>query len=421
MSINFTDFSRNNLYQPEEAQPSMALANALNRYKLMNAPQNMRQEQRKQELANTFAEMQNKYYEPQVLSKIQYNQAKAEKAIRGQQNPASSMQGHARNIADLNELMNNPNIPQQYKNLAVKLFQADIDRNQSLVDTRQQNIKYKPVSHLSKDDLADVFSKYRGLGINPQDALELYTAEITPELIEAYKQSAPTASNYEAVQGISQQMGKKFRNGSSLIPVDTRKVKSEPAPTSANRGNYRDLQANIAESSYLGNWVTEHNAPYSQYPRAKDAWVSLTKRNDPAAMRERHEFLAAQMMGPETALLNIKLAQGSNAAQAIADVEDRLKLNAKKLDITMTPEDYKAATRIMHEVLEKGAKLRGNALLGTFQPNQEDEEESKHANAFIDSLNNTQKTIIGVTPDGRRVTVPKNKFAEFEKRGGRRG
>ena len=366
--------------KPTSLQEDMGkeLENSFNRVRNKYAEPNAKLGMQEKELANAYNSIKNQYAPQDYETKFNLRNAQAHHAM--QQAQGGGKQGHARNIEDLTKLMQDPNIPKEYKAMAVKLFETDISKGQSLVDTRNQNIEYKPWTSLKADDQYQITGQYRALGIDARRAIELWNNGITPEKIaqSRQKEQIVEGATKPRSNNIASNSNPEENPFSNLVDSQTEpnmaEVLPKPGMTGANRGAYNELQANKAEASYLGNWVTEHIAPYSQFPTPKDAYTSLFKRHDKAAQQERHEFLAASMMGPETALLNAKLANGSTAAQAITDIENRLKLNARNLGITVTPKDYLAATRIMHRELDKAAHVRGEALRGANYENHKPQE-----------------------------------------------
>jgi hypothetical protein len=438
MPISPIDFSRSSLNVPDYSGVRDILPNILKGHEIALAPAKMAEEQRKLELANALAEIQNRYEEPALQGKIQHQnlvnqyypqltEAQIEHYLAQAQHQregagVGSMTGAMGNAVRLDKLRkqlgDNDPLVQQLQ----KMQDLEQLRQQGIYDVQQANLKWKPWDKTPSEQQTRIAGQWTALGFNPQVGQELWNNKVTPELVQAYKNQYPGASNMQIVQQImndmqqqqqQQQQNQVMPNISQppvatpeqnvpqqapgnapppnmtpeviaqqeqqqavqppvqqpIQPVDTRTVPIQPAMTTQDIHDWNALQANRAESKYLGNWVTEANAPYTQFPTAKDAWVSLTKRNDPKAMEERWKFMAAQMMGPETSLLNAKLAQGSSAAMAIKDIEDRLKLNIKTAGITMTPNDYLQATRIMHDVLDHAAKIRGDALQGLIDPN----------------------------------------------------
>ena len=451
MAINLPNFLGASPQEADFSGVRDALPNFLRGYTSHLVAPRAEEEQRKLELANALAEIQNRYEEPKLQGDIKHQdlvnqyygdlieaQIAHYKAQAEHQKAGGSKQGHARNVEDLNKLLNDPNIPDEMKALAKQLFEMDLAKSGSLVDTRNSNLLWKGWSQLNKDDQAKVSGQYTALGIGPQDAQELWNHKITPELIHGYKQQNPNATIHQTVEALAKQIHGDFvpagqqqaiqesqeaqqmpqgqpedaqiqSPGQAQLPVqpvDVRTVPIQPAMTSSNRTDYNNLQANRAEADYLGNWVTEHNAPYSQFPM-KEVWDSFANRKDAATQQKRWEYLAAQMMGPDAALLNIRLAGGSTARDAIHDLEQRMKLEAKGNCLHITPEDYLQATRIMHKVLDKGAEIRGNAMAGQLP---------SVPNNFQTTIQNAQenKSTVQRTYKGKTYNIPEHLIKKFD-------
>ncbi|AXH77671.1 MAG: hypothetical protein [Caudoviricetes sp.] len=149
MSINFTDFSRNHIYRPENADKSKAIENALNKYRLMNAPQNMAQEQRKLELANAFAEMQNQFYKPKAEADILYKKAMIEKAMRDAD--LGGLSGNLGNAAKLYkaEQTYGSNHPLVQKLKQIQQFEQD--RERGILDMQRANMAALPTRLLTNE------------------------------------------------------------------------------------------------------------------------------------------------------------------------------------------------------------------------------------------------------------------------------
>lgn len=375
-------------------------------------PSRMAEEQRKLELANALSQVEANYADPMAQEKLkhaglenQYYGREKEAhiaqmlAAAHHQRTGGGLQGHARNIADLNKLIADPNVPQEYKDMAVELFKADIAKGNSLVDTRNQNMQFKGLLALPADQKEKIFGQYADLGIGPNDATELYNSKVTPELLNAYLQQNPQATMHEAVAGVvgqlqgghgyglpqqqGQQQGgqmppmqqqppvepnmqmEQTQQQPGLVPADTRTIPVQPAMTGENRTQYNKLQGALAEEEYINPIITEAMAPYAtKYWGYSPSQFFDTFKDDPNIVDKMARFYAARALQPEVSGNRAALANSSTAQEALREIKHD-SLNAiGVMDWRVSPEAYTKTQHYISEWIQGMAKARGKGLSG---------------------------------------------------------
>lgn len=398
MALQTFDFLNARTQVPDYSSIGQALPNFLEGYKISKAPAKMAEEQRKAELANALSQLELQYKPEDYKTQFDLRRAQAEHARQQAQHTASGggLQGHARNIADLNKLLNDPNVPQQYKDMAVELFKADLAKSNSLVDTRQQNIQFKNFGALPADQKEKSVGQYAALGIGARDAVELYNNGVTPELLTAFLQQNPQASMHEAVAAVvgqiqgghgygtpqpmppagvanaganPSQMPQQQNTTPPLLPADTRNVPIQPAMTATDRSAYNTIQGGLAEESYIAPIIADAMKDYStKYAGYSPSQFFDTFSDDPAIVDKMAKFYAARALQPEIAGNRARLANSSTAQGAMEDIKHD-SLNAIDImDWRVSPEAYAKAQEYISQWIQGMASARAKGMSGQMSP-----------------------------------------------------
>ncbi len=398
MPLQILDYSHVSPLTPQHSAITNALPNFLKGYEAKGIPAKLAEEQKKLELANAMSQMENQYYGPKTEAQINLLKAQADHQRRAAQE-VSKLQGHARNVADLEKFLNDPSVSEESKKLAKALFQADIDKSNSLVGTRNQNIQFKHWSSLNKDDQAKEAGKYTSLGIGSRDAIELFNAGVTPELLHAYKQAHPEASMHEAVAAVVGQVQgghgygmpnqqapqqppvqsveaqpqvapetlqpEQPQNNAPLLPVDTRTVPVQPSMTGSNRTDFNNVKGALAEENYIHPIITDAMKPYAKkYAGYSPKQFWDTFKGDKDAVDKMAKFYAARALQPEIAGIRSRMAGGSNAAQALHDIQVQALNQIDVMDWRVSPEAYAKAQDYISQWMTGMTNARLNAMSG---------------------------------------------------------
>ena len=410
MAIQFTDFTNAKRHEDKFSGIGDVLPNILAGYKASKAPEEHQTE-------------------------MDYKRALTEKALR-EASEGSTLQGMARDRDDLEKLRKKYGDDSPVYQGALRDFQLKEAVQKSLVGQRNQNIEYAPWKNLKADDQYQITGQYRALGIDARRGIELWNAGWTPEKIQQQRMQQgggggqdmqggnqmlqqPGMQNMQGMQGGQEAPEDLFSeviskpSGVPNIGANSAQVLPESAMTGSNRTDEIRNRSNSAEADYIGQIVTDWTAPFAQQVNNmsfKDLWTSVAKRNDPAATLERRKFLAAQMMGPEGALLNIKLANGSNAHQAIDSLQQQMKTKARTLGITITPEDYRVASNLMHHTLRNGARIRSDSMKGATDFSHIIGEAQEKSEGNTKSGKTVKRMLDGVT-----LNIPEHLVAQFDR------
>ncbi len=435
MALQIPDFLNARTSVPNYSAIGETLPNYLQGHSIAKAPARMAEEQKKIELANALSEIQNRYEEPKLQADIkhkdlvnQYYGSLTEAQIahlRAQaehQKSGGSLQGIARDWHDLQRLGQMYGTDSEVYKGALKDFQNKQAVQESLVGTRIQNQEYKNYAALGKDEQAEVTGKYRALGIEPGDGIELWNAKVKPELIYAYKQQNPDATNHQAVEAIvkmlqAQKGGQQQPGGAQqqqqpgfpqaqqpiappeflqqpqeqgqeqapmqapqemlqpqqeqqpLIPVDTRSIPIAPAMTASNRTDANNVRGALAEEQYIHKTITDAMAPYSKKYNGyspKQFWDAGKK--DDASVDKMAKFYAARALQPEIAGIRSRMAGGSNAAQALHDIQTDALNRIKIMDWRVSPEAYEKAQDYISKWMVGMTQARLDAMAGRINP-----------------------------------------------------
>lgn len=356
MPTQFTDFTNAFKHNDQFKGIGDLLPNILEGYKTARAP----------EVMNTDLE----------LKKAQVTKALAD--AQNSQN-GGNLQGLAREWSDFYKLeqglgAQHPIVKGAKRDLENRAKSAEILQTQRSLYTR-----LKPHSELTADEKAHIASQWRGLGIDPQRGLELYSQGISPE--NAAEQRMQNAimqgqsggqnmqqggmQNYDSQPSQPSQQSFQGQN----ISANTVAPPIVPFMTGGNTSDYNTLQGALAEEGYIAPWIAESYEPYAaKYSGYSPKQFFDTFKHDPDAVEKMANFYAARAMQPEVAGNRARLANSSTAHQAIDDIKHD-SLNAIKImDWRVSPKAYKRAQEIISEKIQGMGRARGKGLSGQINP-----------------------------------------------------
>lgn len=313
MAINFTDFTNANRAQNKYEGISELLPNILEGYKAARTP----------EIMDTDLDLK---------------KAQIQKALMENQG-GTQLQGHARNVSDLNKLLMDPNIPDQQKQLAKALFEADLNTKNSLITTRENKVRNQKFNMLPSDSKINVLSGFAGLDIGESEAIELYNDGYTPG---SYAKEALGFNDNQA-----QQIDKRFPT------------------TSGTRKDIATAEGALAEEEYLAPLVNEAIEPYSQTLFGfSPKQIAESFSNNPKDIDKQSKFLAARALQPEIAGIRSRMTGGSSAHEALKDIQRAALNDIKVFQARVTPEVYKKTQEYISDWISGATKSRTNAMKG---------------------------------------------------------
>lgn len=374
MPLQPLDFSRYfNAAQPQEA-PS-PLEQYFKGAGLVQGRDRANAEQQKLALANAIQE---KFGMPQAEADLDLSRAAAEKA-RKEAMFGGNLTGHAKDAQSLYMMEQQLGADHPAVKLAKSLFEMQQKNTESNISNRESVNRHRSFSMLPADDKARMLAGYRALGFDEAAAVEMISNGKT--LYDAAKDQGATDE-------------------------EARNIDREYAPTASIRTQIKETEGAAAEEAYLGKKISDATSKFSKkFFGVSPALIHAGFKSDPKSVDDYAKYMAARALGPEKALLQIRMAGGSTAQQAIHEIMERTGANGRTFDAQMTPEIYNKMQKYIHEWLQEAVKRRVNAMKG------------QKSNSSQDGSN----VSVGITPDGRRVMVPSNKMDEFVSKGGKRG
>lgn len=358
------------LAQQELAQN---LFNEIQKVELQYKPQKYQADIGHTNAQTGLTNQQAKYYPQKIQSEIDLSKAKA----AHQNNPLSRLTGDAAHAASRHAFLSDARVPQETKDMALKQWDlADRMQEARLAQVNGVN-STRNLNLLPSNERNALYGQYKALGIPQTQVADLFSQGISPEAIALWRvqnnnhEGVPSSNEGNNMQqqvppALQQEMPEQQPGPTQNLQQSTQQapqVIPEFAPTQANITNINETKGNTAEADYLHEVVTDYGKRYAKqyngYSPQYYADAVLGKHP-----QKRAEFIAGQIMGPDTALLNIKLAGGSTAHEAIKDVMGRMAFNAKIQGWTKDPETYEKAMKLVNKHLTHAAKIRTDVMSG---------------------------------------------------------
>lgn len=256
----------------------------------------------------------------------------------GIQAPDIRNTGHAKDIESLNRLLNDPNIPPELKKQAQDLFDTELRSKEALINNRESVDRLRNFNALPADDKANLMAGYRALGLDEIEALDKIKEGKSPGEVAI-------------------EMG--------YSPDQAKEIDKQFAPTSSTRTNIQSTEGAAAEDSVLRRHVTNATKKFSRkFYGISPKLIAAGLKNDPKSIDEYAQFMAGRALGPEMALLQIRMAGGSTAHKAIAEIMERTGSNARTFDTQMSPEIYEKMQGYIHDWLQEAVDARTRAMKG---------------------------------------------------------
>lgn len=258
--------------------------------------------------------------------------------FKAQQAPFSGLTGDIRNALMVRQLEDRFGPDHPYVQEAKAQLDLERRNKESAIQQRQTIDKLRGFNSLPVDDKANVLAGWRAMGIPEAQALNNIANGKTLE--EAGREIGLTEE--EAAN-----LGKKF------------------APTGAIRTDIAEVKGAAAEEAFLGKKISEGIAPYAQqYFGVSPEQIMDAFKDDDLSVDKQAKFLAAKALEPEKALLQIKMASGSNAYKAIHDVMERSLSSPWASQAQVTPKVYKKMQEYLHDWLQEAVQIRTDSMSG---------------------------------------------------------
>ena len=347
---------------------------------------------------------QARYYPQKIQSELDLNKAK----IARQNDPLLRLTGPARDQASREAYLTSPLVTPEAKQRAIDSWKLADDMNRATLNQKNEINKYRDLSNMPADEKSALYAQYHAVGVPKGDVAELHRQRITPEAIAKWRietnrhDEIPTTADLglpsqgqltapapvmqepqlqaqPQAQAQAQGMPETDVGPQAMTPPPARKkVAPEVVPeypaTNANRTDINRTKGNVAEADYLHERVAEYAGEYptryAEHSPQYYADVILAKNPE-----KRARFIAGQIMGQDVALLNVKLAGGSNAHEAVSRLMGLMGFNAEIQGWTKDAKTYKRAMEIVKKDLTHAAKLRIDVMSGKKTENKSSEDD----------------------------------------------
>lgn len=238
---------------------------------------------------------------------------------------------------------------------------------ESLIGTREEINKRRDFSLLPVDNKVQVLSEYAGLGINEKDAVTLFNAGRTPQIVaQERKNLIPN----EDIGDRLPQMRKEA--GAPQAPANTSINKKYPA-TSATRTAIQSAEGGLAEEEYAAPIFREAMGPYARkFAGYSPRQMVDALSSDPQKIDKVAKFYAARALQQEMASFRARMSDGSSAGEALQHIQADALNKIKILESQVSPEAYIKAHEYMSKWITGMTKARIAAMKNESLPSELD-------------------------------------------------
>lgn len=263
-----------------------------------------------------------------------------EKKIKGFD--LNRLTGPAMEAQSLQRLLDNPNVNQETKSLAQQLFKSRLNSQSANTQNALLRASYMGFNALPASDKANLLALYRGAGANELEALGAVSGGVSP-----YQQA--------------------LQKG--LTPEEALNIDKQFAPTQTTITNIQDTQGALAEEHILGEEIDKGLSKFSRtlFGYSPKQVIGQFKNNK-ASIEEQADFLKARALSNEQAGIRARLANSSNAHQALKDLQAASLNDFKVFRGLIDPEVYSLAQKKIDKALEEMANARVYSMKGQKNP-----------------------------------------------------
>lgn len=210
--------------------------------------------------------------------------------------------------------------------------------------------------------------------------------------------------------------GKSLRDLAKAMDMDVSQVEKSYSPTVSNITSLKNAEGGAAELDYLSERANEAMAPYSRkffgYSPEQVVGALSGEDNDSQA-----RFLAGRALQPEIAAGRSRVAMGSNAHDALKQVQADALGSSKIYEALVSPEVYQKTQNYINEWLQGGLKERKNAVhnIKRFQkPNSESQDSYFGSGPQMNPEMQSQRMIqVRNKRTGETKMIPANEAQQF--------
>ena len=252
--------------------------------------------------------------------------------------PSNHLTGHAADINSLNRLINDPSVPEEFKQQAKDLVAMDLASKKSNVESKDILNRFRAFNSLPAAAKENLLAGYRALGLDELEAQEKIAERKTPGQV---------ALEMGYTKEEAEQLDKQF------------------APTSSTIADIQKARGAAAEEDVLSKKTNEALAPYAQRffgyspKQIKDAFS-----NEPGKVDKMAKFYAARALQPEIAGIRARMAGASNAHEALKEIQQDALNKFKVFEGELSPEAYKKAQEYIGEWLQEATQERTRVMSG---------------------------------------------------------
>ncbi len=262
--------------------------------------------------------------------------------------------GHAANIASYNRVMNDPSIPDDQKTMLKDLYETELGAKKSTIERKEMLNRLAKFNALPANAKENLLAGYRALGLDELTAQENIAEGKTPGKV-------------------AEEMGYSKEQAAALD--------KQYAPTNATITKIQDAEGALAEEQILGPYIAENLGPDSRTILGYSPSQIINSFNTGKVSKSKQaKFLAARALAAEQSAIRARMANASNAQEALRDLKS-MSLNEMGIFRSLvSPEVYMEAQHEIDKVLTEMVEARVKAMKGIkTKPQAKEKDLSKYS------------------------------------------